>query len=105
MLIINDDNVSDDEIFVDLYSFDDGDYAYIDTKENFEANYPEHMVSEKDMIICPSLNLKLDSDGIYHVEAKIFSKKNVSYSLDLKYGNHYVISCEDENKILDIYDK
>ena len=105
MLIINDDNVSDDEIFVDLYSFDDGDYAYIDTKENFEANYPEHMVSEKDMIVCPSLNLKLDSDGIYHVEAKIFSKKNVSYSLDLKYGNHYVISCEDEDKILDIYDK
>lgn len=47
MLIIYSDNVSDDEIFVDLYSFDDGDYAYIDTKENFEANYPEHMVSKR----------------------------------------------------------
>ena len=45
MLIIYGDNVSDDEIFVDLYRFDDGGYAYIDTKENFEANYPEHMVS------------------------------------------------------------
>ena len=105
VLIIDDDNVGDDEILIDLYSFEDGGYAYIDTKDNFEANYPEHMVPEKDMIVCPSLNMKLDKDGTYHVEAKISSNKNVSYSLDLEYGNHYVISFEDEDKILKIYDK
>ncbi len=105
VLIIDDDNVNDDEILVDLYSFEDRGYAYIDTKENFEANYPIHMVPEKDMIVCPSLNIKLDKEDTYHIEAKISDRKNVSYSLDLKYGNHYVISFEDENKILQIYDK
>ena len=44
VLIIDDDNVSDDEIFLYLYRFDHGDYAYIDTKENFEINYPEHEI-------------------------------------------------------------
>lgn len=57
------------------------------------------------MIVCPSLNIKLDKEGTYHAEAKISNKKNASYSLYLKYGNHCVISFDDEDKIFQVYDK
>ena len=105
VLIIDNDNVKDDEILVDLYSFDDSDFIYIDTTQNYTANYLEHIIPIKHMIVCPSLNIKLDKDGTYHVEAKISNKKNASYFLYLKYGNHCVVSFDDEDKIFRIYDK
>ncbi len=105
VLIIDDDEIGDNEILVDLYGFEEGGYAYIDTLENFETNYPEHMIPQSDMIKCPSLNIKLDKNGTYYIRANKTQKKNVSFELDLKYGNHYVISFEDQDKILKIYDK
>ena len=81
VLIIDDDNVKDNEKLVDLYSFDDSDFIYIDTTQNYTANYLEHIIPIKHMIVCPSLNIKLDKEGTYHVEAKISNKKCILFSL------------------------
>ncbi len=91
VLVIDDDSVTSDEILVDLYSFDDGDLIYVYTLDNLENKYSLFPS-------VPVLNYKSENERTYKVIAKINDKKDILYTI--KYLKHYVISFEDQNKIL-----
>ncbi len=96
---IDDETVNDDEILVDIYGYDDGK-VYVGLREDYEKI--EDTLEEKSFK-CPTLNYSFNKDGEYMIVTINLDDNDIAFPVNLKYGNHYVITFGDTDEIIKKY--